>query len=72
MDHASEWMKFFDKRTGRYRYVHKGSGVVRDMLMSIGKSFGQAVTRVLKKAVDKRLWHRQRVRAPAPPALKRL
>lgn len=39
MNHPSEWTKFFDKSTGRYRYKHKGSGVVRDTLVAIGKVF---------------------------------
>ena len=38
MNHPSEWAKFFDERAGRYRYKHKGSGVVRDTLMAIGKT----------------------------------
>jgi len=39
MNHPSEWAKFFDERAGRYRYKHKGLGVVRDTLIDIGKTF---------------------------------
>ena len=51
MNHASEWAKFFDERTGRYRYKHKGSGVVRDTLMAIGKTLKKGATNVAKKVV---------------------
>ena len=50
MNHPSEWAKFFDERAGRYRYKHKGSGVVRDTLMAIGKAFKKGATNVVKKA----------------------
>ena len=33
MNSPSEWMKIFDPRTGWYRYMHKGTGVIRDELM---------------------------------------
>ena len=46
-------MKFFKEHTGRYCYKHKGSGVVCDMLMAIGKTFAQTVSQSLKKAVEK-------------------
>ena len=52
MNHPSEWAKFFDERTGRHRYKHKGSGVVRDTLMAIGKTLKKGVTNVAKKAVQ--------------------
>ena len=51
MNHPSEWTKFFDERAGRHRYKHKGSGVVRDTLMAIGKAFKKGATNVAKKAV---------------------
>ncbi len=35
MNHPSEWSKFYDD--GVYRYRHKGTGVLRDSLMAIGK-----------------------------------
>jgi len=52
MNHPSEWAKFFDERAGRYRYKHKGSGVVRDTLMAIGKTLKKGVTTAAKKAVQ--------------------
>ena len=39
MNHPSEWAGFFDVNTGRYRYKHKGSGIIRDTFMTIGKIF---------------------------------
>lgn len=50
MNHPSEWSKFFDERAGRYRYKHKGSGVVRDTLMAIGKALKKGATNAVKKA----------------------
>lgn len=50
MNHPSEWTKFFDELTGRYRNKHKGSGVVRDTLLAIGKVFKSGA-----KALPKRL-----------------
>jgi len=49
MNHPSEWTKFFDERAGRYRYKHKGSGLVRDTLMAIGKTLKKGATNVAKK-----------------------
>ena len=37
MKHPSEWSRFFDEKTGTFQYKHKGSGVIRDTLMTIGK-----------------------------------
>ena len=37
MYHPSEWARYFDEKTGRYRYKHKGSGVIRDTFMTIGE-----------------------------------
>ena len=51
MNHPSEWTKFFDERAGRYRYKHKGSGLVRDTLMAIGKTLKKGATNVAKKVV---------------------
>ena len=45
----SEWMKFFDERAGRYRFKHKGSGVIRDTLLSLGKEFKKGATQAAKK-----------------------
>ena len=39
MNHPSEWARYFDENTGSYRYKHKGSGVIRDTFMTIGKVF---------------------------------
>ena len=52
MNHTSEWTKFYDKHSGRYRYKHKGSGLVRDTLMTIGKVFKAGVKNVAKKAAQ--------------------
>ena len=53
MDHPSEWARFFDENTGSYRYKHKGSGVIRDILMTIGKVFKGTVKNVTKKTAEK-------------------
>ena len=53
MNHPSEWARFFDENTGRYRYKHKGSGVIRDTLMTIGKVFKGSVKNVAKKTAEK-------------------
>ena len=39
MNHPSEWTRYFDAPKGTYRYKHKGTGVVRDTLIAIGKRF---------------------------------
>ena len=53
MNHPSEWARFFDENTGRYRYKHKGSGVIRDTFMTIGKVLKNNVKNVAKKTTDK-------------------
>ena len=53
MNHPSEWARFFDENTGSYRYKHKGSGVIRDTLMTIGKVFKGTVKNVAKKTAEK-------------------
>ena len=53
MNHPSEWARFFDENAGRYRYKHKGSGVIRDTLMAIGKAFKGTVKNVAKTAARK-------------------
>ena len=53
MNHPSEWARFCDENTGRYRYKHKGSGVIRDTLMAIGKTFKGTVKNVAKTAAEK-------------------
>lgn len=50
MNHPCEWEKFFGERAGRYRYKHKGSGVVRDTLMTIRKAFKKGAIKVAKTA----------------------
>ena len=53
MNHPSEWTRYYDVPRGYYRYRHKGTGVVRDTLMAIGKRFKkQASRQALKKAVN--------------------
>ena len=51
MNHPSEWARYFDENTGSYRYKHKGSGVIRDTFMTIGKVFKNNKT--AEKAVQK-------------------
>ena len=53
MNHPSEWARFFDENTGRYRYKHKGSGVIRDTFMTIGKVLKNNVKNVAKKTAEK-------------------
>ena len=53
MYHPSEWARFFDENTGRYRYKHKGSGVIRDTFMTIGKVLKNNVKNVAKKTAEK-------------------
>ena len=53
MNHPSEWTRYYDVPRGYHRYRHKGTGVVRDTLMAIGKRFKKQATRqTLKKAVN--------------------
>ena len=54
MNHPSEWARFFDENTGRYRYKHKGSGVIRDTFMTIGKVLKNNVKNVAKKKLLKK------------------
>ena len=53
MNHPSEWARYFDENTGRYRYKHKGSGIIRDTFMTIGKVFKNNVNNVAKKTAEK-------------------
>ena len=53
MNHPSEWARFFDENTGSYRYKHKGSGVIRDTFMTIGKVFKDTAKNVAKKTAEK-------------------
>ena len=53
MNHPSEWARFFDENAGRYQYKQKGSGVIRDTLMAIGKALKVTVKNVGKTAAEK-------------------
>ena len=53
MNHPSERTEFFDENVGSYRYKHKGSGVIRDTLMAIGKAFKGTAKNVVKTAAEK-------------------
>ena len=53
MNYPSEWARYFDENTGSYRYKHKGSGVIRDTFMTIGKVFKDNVKNVAKKTAEK-------------------
>ena len=53
MNHPSEWTDFLDKNVGRYRYKHKGSGLIRDTLMAISKAFKGTAKNVVKTAAEK-------------------
>ena len=53
MYHPSEWARYFDEKTGSYRYKHKGSGVIRDTCMTIGKVLKKNVKNVAKKLLKK-------------------
>ena len=53
MYHPSEWARYFDEKTGSYRYKHKGSGVIRDTFMTIGKVLKKNVKNVAKKLLKK-------------------
>ena len=53
MYHPSEWARYFDEKTGSYRYKHKASGVIRDTFMTIGKVLKNNVKNVAKKTAEK-------------------
>ena len=53
MYHPSEWARYFDEKTWSYRYKHKGSGVIRDTFMTIGKVLKNNVKNVAKKTAEK-------------------
>ena len=44
---------FFDEKTGTFRYKHKGSGIIRDTFMTIGKIFKKNIKDVAKKTTEK-------------------
>ena len=53
MYHPSEWARYFDEKTGSYRYKHKGSGVIRDTFMTIGKVLKKMQRMLQKKLLKK-------------------
>ena len=50
MNHPSEWMRYYDAPRGYFRYKHKGTGVIRDSLMNIGKRFKRKPSQKKEKA----------------------
>ena len=50
MNHPSELTEFFDENVGRYRRKHKGSGLICDTLMAIGKTSKGTAKNVKKTA----------------------
>ena len=53
MNHPSEWARYFDENTGSYLYKRKGSGVICDTLMTIGKVFKGTVKKNTEKTTKK-------------------
>ena len=49
----SEWMKFWDPKRGSFSYKHKGSGVLTDTLMNIGRKVKGVFTKAAKKLAKK-------------------
>ena len=57
MNHPSEWMRYYDAPRGYFRYKHKGTGVIRDSLMNIGKRFKKPSAKKEKPAkCCRKLW----------------
>ena len=54
MNHPSEWARYYDAPKGIYRYKHKGTGVVRDTLMAIGRRFTKQATKEKARQALKR------------------
>ena len=54
MNHPSEWTRYYDAPKGTYRYKHKGTGVVRDTLMAIGRRFTKQATKEKARQALKR------------------
>ena len=65
MNHPSEWTRYYDAPQGTYRYKHKGTGVVRDTLMAIGRRFTKKATKEKARQALKRA-------VKSPPALKKV
>ena len=53
MNHPSEWKRVYHPRSGKYVYKHKGTRVITDSLMKIGKAMKKPITNVLKQAGKK-------------------
>ena len=53
MNHPSEWKRIYHPRSGKYVYKHKGTGVITDSLIKIGKAMKKPITNVLKQAGKK-------------------
>ena len=53
MNHPSEWSKFFGENAGRYRYKHKGSGVIRDTQNVVKTAVEKAAKTVAERAGQK-------------------
>ena len=53
MNRSCEWEKFFDETVGRYRYRHKGTGLIRDTLAAIGRAFAGPAKNVATTAAEK-------------------
>ena len=50
MNRPSEWKKIYHPRMGRYVVKHKGTGVIRDTLMNIGKPLFKSAASAVKSA----------------------
>ena len=53
MNRSCEWEKFFDETDGRYRYRHKGTGLICNTLVAIGRAFAGPPKNVAKPAAKK-------------------
>ena len=53
MNHPSEWKRIYHPRSGNYVYKHKGTGVITDSLMKIGKVMKKPLTVIAKKTEKK-------------------
>ena len=67
MNHPSEWARFFDKKTGRYRYKHKGSGVIRDTFKNIGRVFKNNENNVAQIQSTSQSGKGMQTQPPPPP-----
>ena len=53
MNHTSEWTRFYHPKKGRYFYKHKGTGVVTDSLLKIGKVLKKPLVNLAKQVGKK-------------------